>query len=357
MAQRWRWAVVLAGVAGLVALPAVVQRWPVSAVELAPTELAARVAASVAQPYSGTVATRGGMGLPDLPAAQDRADLFGSATRLRAWYLDPGAWRVDTLDAMGERGTYRDRRGLLIWESGRRLVRRIDDEPDLRLPRAADLVPPELARRLLAGADPGELRPLAGARIAGRSAPGLRIVPADPASSVARVDIWADAATGVALRVVVTPRTTSVPVLEATFLDVSLAPPDPDVVVLEPPPDVARRREGADDPLAEIGRRSSIPLPDTLAGLGRTSGQEVGVSTYGEGLTSVTVAGVPGWVLGQLVPPSLPLTERPWGGAARLLETPLLNAMAITTDGNGFVLAGAVRTEELDRVAAALASR
>lgn len=348
---------VLAGVAVLVALPTVVRRWPVSAAELAPTELAARVATSVAQPYSGTVAARGGLGLPDLPTAQDRAELFGSATRLRTWYLHPDAWRVDTLDTVGERGTYRDRRGLLIWESARRLVRRIDDEPDLRLPRAADLVPPELARRLLAGTEPDELRPLAAARVAGRPAPGLRIVPRDPASSVARVDIWADAATGVALRVVVTPRASSVPVLETTFLDISLSAPDPDVVVLEAPPDAAQRREGADDPLAEIGRRSSIPLPATLAGLGRTSVQQVGVATYGDGLTSVTVAGVPGWVLGQLVPASLPLSERAWGGSARLLETPLLNAMAITRGGDGFVLAGAVSVGELDRIAAALASR
>ncbi len=46
-----------------------------------------------------------------------------------------------------------------------------------------------------------ELSRLPARRVAGRSAAGLRLVPADPASTIARVDVWADEASGLPLRV------------------------------------------------------------------------------------------------------------------------------------------------------------
>ncbi len=348
----WRWLVVGGGVAALLALPAVVRAWPVDAQAVAPADLAARIAASATQPYSGTVTARGGLALPDLPGARDQADLFGSASRLRVWYRSPTAWRVDQLNRVGEIDTYASRGRISIWDSGRRLVRHIDDEPELRLPRAADLPPPELARRLLAGAAPGELQTLTPVRVANHAAPGVRIVPADPASTVATIDIWADADTGLALRVAVVPKGTDVPILETRFLEVSLSAPDADTVRLDPPAGVRQRSEGADDPVAEIGRRSQLRLPRQVAGLPRTSTQTTGAALYGHGFTQVLVVALPG-TFGRGL---LPATDRPWGGPARVLTTPLVNAMGFTAGGTTYVVAGAVTVEELDRIAAAIST-
>ena len=70
----------------------------------------------------------------------------------------------------------------------------------VRLPDDADLAPPALARRLLAGARPAELRRLPSRRVAGRSA-GAAPAPGEPTTTIERVDVWADTATGLPLRV------------------------------------------------------------------------------------------------------------------------------------------------------------
>ena len=72
--------------------------------------------------------------------------------------------------------------------------RRSPRSPEIRLPDASDLLPPTLARLMLQGVRPDELSRLPVRRIAGIEAPGLRLIPAEPASTVARVDIWADPA-------------------------------------------------------------------------------------------------------------------------------------------------------------------
>ncbi len=54
---------------------------------------------------------------------------------------------------------------------------------------------------MLEGAKPGELSRIPPRRVAGRSAAGLRLVPSDPASTIGRVDVWADESTNVPLRI------------------------------------------------------------------------------------------------------------------------------------------------------------
>ena len=57
----------------------------------------------------------------------------------------------------------------------------------VRLPDTADLLPNELARRVLEGARPGELSRLPAQRVAGHDALGLRLTPANPQSSIGHV--------------------------------------------------------------------------------------------------------------------------------------------------------------------------
>ena len=45
---------------------------------------------------------------------------------------------------------------------------------------------------------------------------------------------------------------------------------------------------------------------------------------------------------------------RPWGGEAQVIETSLVNTMAFSSKGTGYVVSGAVTVAELDRIGAAL---
>ena len=114
----------------------------------------------------------------------------------------------------------------------------------MRLPRAADLVPPTLAARVLAEAGPqARFSLLAPVRVAGQSAAGLRVTPADPASTVGQVDIWAAPASGLPLMVEIFGRGSGRPALESQFFQVSPWRPDPRVLTPSgaPAPDSPRR--------------------------------------------------------------------------------------------------------------------
>ena len=142
MRRAWRWWVVLAAVAVLVALPWLVQRLPADVADVAPAELAARITASADRPYSGSVETRGAVLLPDIPGAETATGLLGGTSRLRVWVARPDSWRVGVLTRTGEQDMYAGERRITQWDSERRLVTRMRDGDVLRLPRAADLLPP-----------------------------------------------------------------------------------------------------------------------------------------------------------------------------------------------------------------------
>jgi hypothetical protein len=356
LGRSWRWAVVVAGVAVLAAIPAVVGALPVRATAVEPEQLASAIVGSAAAPYQGYVETRGQLGLPDLPDVDTATALLGGPAKIRVWRASPTAWRVDLLNTTGETDTYGDATGTWTWDSNDRRVARVEQAPgDVRLPRPADVVPPELGRRLVGGAAPGELQAIAPARVAGVSVPGLRIVPADPVSTVDHVDLWADAGTGVVLRVAVVSRGADRPVFESQFLDVSLSRPADHMVMFVRPAGVRNRRNANTDLLLQLRSiTSSVQLPASLAGLARAPGQTGGIATYGDGFGVVTVVAVPSFLISDAIPPTFPLTDRPWGGQARVVETQLVNAMAMSSGSLGYVLTGAVTVPELDRVAAVI---
>src|SRR6266536_3922920 len=187
----WRWLVLLGAVALLASLPALV----------------------AAVPYQGYAESRAGLGLPDLPAVGRQAALLGGTTRIRAWVASPTDWRVDELTPIGERDLYHDASGTLEWDSGSHRVERTVGEPVVRFARPADLLPPELGRRLAAAASAGEVRLGRPRRVAGVNALGLRISPRSPATTVGRVDLWADPSSGLPVRVELTARGAGVPIV------------------------------------------------------------------------------------------------------------------------------------------------
>ena len=352
--RSWRWLVLLVAVGVLLSLPAVMRSLPAHADAVAPADLAARIGGSIDQPYSGSVETTGAIGLPDVPGAETPHCPTGGhvAPAGVGGCADVVAGRSHQPHG-GDR-TYRDATGLTVWDSERRRITRTDGDPDTRLPRPADLLPPELARRLVGGAAPGELQPLAAARVAGRSVPGVRIVPASPASTIGHIDIWADPDTGLALRVNVVARSTGKTALSSQFLDFSATPPTAAEVTYQRGPNIRTRRP-TEDLVQQVLRFSLIPLPAEIGGLPRRSESVGSVGSYGTGYDVVALLALPAGLLERAIPSTIVATDRPWGGQARVVETALVNVMGFTAGAASYVLAGPVTVAELDRLAAVLA--
>jgi hypothetical protein len=346
--------VVFGLLAALLLAPAAVAGWPVHVAAIEPSDLAARIEASASRGYSGYVESTGRMGLPDIQGAGQAEDLLGGTSHLRIWYASPTASRLDVLSSTGETDTYADATGTWTWDSERRVAQRTEDTAGPRLPAPLDVMPPELGRRMLAAASATELHPLAPARVAGHAAAGLRIVPETGASSIDHVDLWADASTGIVLRVDIIGKGSSPPALETHFLDVRLARPSNARVTFVVPPGarVDRDRDGFD--IVQALERFVVTRPPaTVGGLAKRSATDSAVLTYGSGFDVVAVIALPEATLDRFLPVTIVPVQRSWG-EARVITTPLLNALAFTAGPYDFVVAGAVTLPELDRIAGAM---
>jgi hypothetical protein len=354
--RAWRWLVLLGAVALLAALPAVVAALPVSAPAPGPAELLARVNASAARPYQGYAESRASLGLPDLPVVGRQTALLGSLTRIRAWVASPTLWRVDQLTPIGENDLYHDESGTLEWSSGSNRVERTVGDPVARFARAADLLPPELGRRLAAAASPAEARPLPPRRVAGVEAAGLRIAPRSPDTTVGRVDLWADPSSGLPVRVELTARGGAGPIIVSSFLDLRQRAPDAATVRFQPPSDAQVDFDDAPDLARAVERFSPFVLPDSLAGSPRRTKVASAASTYGRGYDLVAALAFPARI-GRRTREFLaavPSRQGPWGRASEI-GTPLLNSMVWERDGAVFALSGTVGFRSLEAIATQLA--
>jgi hypothetical protein len=135
---------------------------------------------------------------------------------------------------------------------------------------------------------------LPGRNVAGVAASGFRLVPADPDTTIGRVDVWADPVTGVAVRVELTARGQDAPILVTEFGQLDQTAP----VVEAPRPVLGSGFSVASTPdVADtLGAYSQVPLPSRLAGRPVTSsdfGGVQGAALYGAGLASFAVIAVP----------------------------------------------------------------
>jgi hypothetical protein len=360
--RHYRWLPVGAGVMSLCLLPALLGARPAPRLSVDAVQLRDMILASAARPYQGYADSSTGIHLPDLP---DFADLGGllDDTGARVWHASPEAWRVTVLQRTGERGFYRRDRATYLWDFERNLLARVDDEHPVRLPWAVDMLPPDLARRLLRGADSRDpVTPIGARRVAGVAAAGLRLAPSDPDSTVGRVDIWADPRTGLPVQVEVGARGAGRTVLTSRFLELRQEAPDAGVLTL---PDATVTT--ATDLVEFINEVAFAPLPDRLAGRVRSSTADlVGVGAYGTGLSTFIAVPLPGRLgfrtmramsdAGALPvepPPDAPGTE------AYQMSAGLLTMLVVRTAGDRwsretYLLAGFVRTELLRRAAADL---
>ncbi|MPZ82573.1 MAG: hypothetical protein GEV28_20095 [Actinophytocola sp.] len=290
------WALVVA-VAVVAVLAPQVPRWlPGSAASVSPDLLRAGVLGSGSQAHQGLVEINGSLKLPELPRARDLTSLLTGTTRVRTWYESPSRWRFDVVSAVGERDVYGTPDGELTWDYGANLLTRVVGTPPVRLPRAGDLLPPDLARRVLSAAEDDPVSALPARRVAGREVPGLRLTPSDPATTIGHMDMWVDPGIGLPVAVEVSARGVDRPVLVSRFLELSATPPGADVLTpkqsrgsglsIMAAPDV-------DEWLGALGRGRS---PARLAGRelreADVSGVR-GVGVYGTGLSAFVALPVP----------------------------------------------------------------
>jgi hypothetical protein len=340
----------------LVALPVIVKAVPVADSSVPAGALLSHVRASTTVPYEGYVETSGRIGLPDVPRAGRVVALLGETTRMRAYVAGPERWRVDELTAIGERDLYREAWGTWLWDSGERRAVATVGEAAVRFARPADLLPPELGRRVAAAAEPGEASRLPPRRVAGVEAVGLRITPRSPDTTVARADLWADPRSGLPVRVELTARGAAAPILTTAFLDLRLRAPDPDLLRFKLPGDAEVQTDATPDVARAIDRFSPFVLPDLLAGQPRRTRVARAASTYGRGFGLVAVLAFPARFSPRTrdLLDKLPVQDGPWGTAS-LAATPLLNGMVFERGEVAYALAGTVPPPVLERFATELA--
>ena len=290
-----RWAAVGVLIAALLALPAVIGALPASDAALSATELRDRVLASESLGFSGYAVSAGNLALPVTDQLDSVADLFSDRTSMRVWWRGPTDNRVDVVTPAGETGTHTGPGATWTWEYETATATRAAANP-LELPAPSDVLPSALGHRLLSEAADAELSRIGARRVAGRDALGLRLTPAAAAASVRRVDVWADADTGLPLQVEVVEKGASRPALDTRFLDLDLAVPAPDVTAFTPPFGAGIREGREAEVVLEAGRRiRPVDFPAELVGLSRRrlDGVPRGIGLYGNGVTLLAVAPVP----------------------------------------------------------------
>jgi hypothetical protein len=288
---------VVIGVCVLALLPAAVGHLPRARNPLSAAELLHRIQHSKGTAYSGYAESAGTLALPVTTGVGSLADLLGQRTTMRVWWRSATDWRVDQVAPFGEVDTHRTGAVLATWnyESNRVEYDEAGVAGAMRMPVAADLLPPELGRRLLSEARDGEVvrRPVR--RVANVDAPGLRLS-GGPASSIEHVDVYADPATGLPLEVDVYGRNApGVAAVSTSFLDLSVAMPARATTSFEAPAGAAESDGASSDSLSTSLRFGFARVPTSLAGLpSNARGGGAGVGIYGRGVTQLVAVPL-GW--------------------------------------------------------------
>jgi hypothetical protein len=354
-----RWLVVLFTAAALVATPVVIGTRPATPSDIPAVELAGRVRQSADVGWSGYVETSGTLQVPDNESFATLAQMLGENTQLRVWWRNAEDWRVDRIRATGETDLFRQQGYSIRWVFESQTAT-FSPVSEIRLPDASDLLPPTLARGLLQGARDDELGRLPTRRVAGIDAPGLRLTPDEPATTVAHVDIWVEPNSGLPLQVELYGVGEQRPVLTTTLRELSLDEPSAETTDFTPADGVRVNYEQSLDVAAAANAFAPYDLPASLAGLNSRDGEDPGaVGIYGRGPTTLIALPLRGRVAGPLL---RQLSER---GSAQFTDVGTLAPVGpvglLITPYRGrngaFLLAGTVNSETLRQAAAELLAR
>ena len=356
-----RWSVVAAGLAALCLLPVLASALPVRVPSLTARQLRGRILASAGESYAGYAESNATFGLPPLPGLTDVTSLLDGVTKMLVWTASPDEWRVDVLSDAGEHDTYQLGSRSYIWDSGEELLTEVLGQSPLRLPRAADLVPAPLAVRLLDEAGRGAaFSVIAPMRVAGQSAAGLRVTPADPASTIGHIDIWASPVSGLPLMVKVFAHGSASPALVSQFFQVS--PWRPAAAVLTPVrgPGTGFTTTSASQLAGVLKNLGPVLLPTELAGRAREASIPpfYSIGVYGGGLATFVVLAVRrsglDLVANALSAGGIRLSVPDGSGA--LIQAPLLNAVILAPSRFflSYLIVGTVSASLLEQAAASL---
>jgi hypothetical protein len=364
-----RWAVVAGGTAALCALPVVIAALPVPASSISAATLRARILASASVPYEAYAESTVDLGLPELPDLHNVSQLLDGTTDQYVWYRSPAYWRADDITGSGdnttyqagESDTYQDGAATYLWDYGRSLFTQVIGAQPIRLPRAADLLPPALARRLLGiAAATDHLSRLPSRRVAGVDAAGLRVTPAARGTTIGAIDIWADPHTGLPVAVEITARGAGQPVLTSSFLELSLRRPGLDLVTPDPAPGIGFATTSLPT-VDSVLNGEGVRFPRQLAGDRHVAipGSPPGVAVYGTGFSRFVVLPLPrgagASMLNSAINAGAPGVSLA-GQTGALMQTPLLTVLLVEA-GFGrttFLLAGAVTPAVLEHAASDL---
>ena len=365
------------GTAALCAVPVVIAALPVQQSSISAAALRARILASARVPYEAYAESTADFGLPDLPDLHDVSQLLDGTTDQYVWYRSPAYWRADNVTGTGPNGTfqagesdtYQDGQVVFLWDYGRSVLTQIVGAQPVRLPRAADLLPPVLARRLLGiAAATDRYSRLPSRRVAGIAAAGLRVTPAGHATTIGAIDIWADPRTGLPVEVQITGRGAARPVLTSSFLELSERRPGLGTVTPHPAAGVAfasTSPHAVDSVLSSDvdGDYDGSPFPRELAGISHVPipGSPPGVGIYGTGLSRFVLLPLPHSVGASMFNAALgagaDLVSLA-GQTSAVIRTPLLTVLMV---GSGlrpitYLFAGAVTPAVLENAATSLAA-
>jgi hypothetical protein len=357
--SRGRWALVVAGTALLCGVPALIGAWPVPASGLSAAQLRARILASAAVPYQGYAESSASLGLPSLPDVGNITTLLDGTTDQYAWYRSASQWRADVLTTAGENDTYQTGAlGSFEWTYTTDTLTQVFGSEPVRLPRAADLLPPALAQRLVSYAGPGtRVSAMPAERVAGVDAAGIRLAPDGETSIISAVDVWADPRTGLPVEVEVFSREATAPVLVSRFLDLSLGRPA--AATVQPDLGPGGYASVSEPDVTRILRGFGPPLPDTLGGASRLPDQLglPGIAAYGKGFARFAVVPVPGRDGASVLQAatSAGVSVQLGSVLAVVIQTPLLTVVvAQPPNAPVYLLTGTVTAAMLERAAGQL---
>lgn len=363
MARFRRWLVVAAGIALLVSLPAAFGAIPVSNNATAATALLSKIRNSGSVGYSGYAEATGGLGLPVTTQFGSLADLLGGHSQLRVWWRGADDSRIDLLDVSGETDVHTDATGSWSWNYESNTATRTESaiQPRVRLPAASDLLPSSLGRRLLSQATDNEVSRLDTERIAGRTAVGLRLRPSDAATTIDHVDIWADSATGIPLRVDVYDANDPNPAMATEFLDFTARTPAASTTRFVVPAGAHLDINQQQNLSGVLGRFvGDVPVPKELAGIALNSQLPsfAGVGVYGRGVTEFVAVPLSGRTANSLrrqLVTAPDITDGSNGQSVVVGPLSLLLTSTFSAGGLYWLLAGTVTEDTLTTAAADLA--